>query len=284
MADLLQQALRDHHAGRLDLAEQAYRHILQATPNQADALHLLGVIACQRERYEEAADWIRRAIAVKADAAPFHCNLGEVCRRMGRLGQAAGYLKAAITLQPDYAEAWNNLGLTLQMTGKVEEAVAAFREALRIDPKCVGAYTQLATTLGEKLSDDDAKAMQQLLKEPHLTEGNRASIHSGLARYHDAKGEYAAAGGSAPFLVRPLSDPRKPGNHREPFPDGIGHVDKGRGRWPAQRLSQRRGGRRFGTESAEASGNPCRATLQGCAGPPQGVRFGPSSGSGGRQA
>jgi hypothetical protein len=36
-------AIRHHQAGRLQAAEQIYRQILQAEPNQADAIHLLGI-------------------------------------------------------------------------------------------------------------------------------------------------------------------------------------------------------------------------------------------------
>ena len=48
---IIQQAidlgLGHHHAGRLPEAENVYQQILQANPNQPDALHLLGGIAHQ---------------------------------------------------------------------------------------------------------------------------------------------------------------------------------------------------------------------------------------------
>jgi len=51
------QIARGHHqAGRLAQAETLYRQILEEQPNHADALHLLGVIACQAGRYELAVD------------------------------------------------------------------------------------------------------------------------------------------------------------------------------------------------------------------------------------
>ena len=70
-------AIQHHQAGRLQAAEQIYRQILEAEPNQADAMHLLGVIAHQVGRHEAAVDYIRRAIALQGSAAVFHHNLGE---------------------------------------------------------------------------------------------------------------------------------------------------------------------------------------------------------------
>jgi protein O-GlcNAc transferase len=38
-------AVMHHQAGQLAKAEKCYRQVLKAQPNQADAVHLLGVIA-----------------------------------------------------------------------------------------------------------------------------------------------------------------------------------------------------------------------------------------------
>ena len=40
-------AVQHHQGGRLQVAEQLYRQVLQVEPKNADALHLLGVLAHQ---------------------------------------------------------------------------------------------------------------------------------------------------------------------------------------------------------------------------------------------
>ena len=58
----IDQALAHHQAGRLLQAEAIYRRILKAQPDDADALHLLGVVAHQRGEHEEAAAKITHRI------------------------------------------------------------------------------------------------------------------------------------------------------------------------------------------------------------------------------
>ena len=56
----VQIALQHHQAGRIAEAEKIYREVLNQRPNQADALHLLGVIALQVSRFDDAVDLISR--------------------------------------------------------------------------------------------------------------------------------------------------------------------------------------------------------------------------------
>jgi Flp pilus assembly protein TadD len=53
-----------HKAGKLPEAEHLYRRVLRFDPDNADALHLLGVIASQLGRPAEAVELIAKAVAV----------------------------------------------------------------------------------------------------------------------------------------------------------------------------------------------------------------------------
>lgn len=50
----LQQAFVKHKAGRLDQAEAIYHQVLEAEPENFDALNLVGVIEAKSGRYEAA--------------------------------------------------------------------------------------------------------------------------------------------------------------------------------------------------------------------------------------
>src|SRR4051794_22000674 len=54
-------------AGRLDRAAAVCQKILQAVPDQPEALHCLGLVAYHRRQFGEAADLLRRAIELRHD-------------------------------------------------------------------------------------------------------------------------------------------------------------------------------------------------------------------------
>src|SRR5436190_1870718 len=69
----------DHRrAGRLATAEGIYRQILAVAPRQADALHLLGLIAGQMGRRDVGIDLIRQAIAAEPRNGHFYSNLSKL--------------------------------------------------------------------------------------------------------------------------------------------------------------------------------------------------------------
>jgi len=135
IGDLLKRAASSHQAGHLAVAEGLYKQILAREPAQADALHLLGLVAHQQGRNTEAGSLIERAISLDAERAYFHNNLGEVRRASGNPGGAEPCYREALRLDPRYAQAHNNLGLVLHDLGRPAESEAAFRAALEIEPE-----------------------------------------------------------------------------------------------------------------------------------------------------
>ena len=69
-------AIALHHQGQLEKAQEIYTKILNADPKNADALHLLGVMAHQRGMNHRAVELISQAIEINHTVASFHANLG----------------------------------------------------------------------------------------------------------------------------------------------------------------------------------------------------------------
>ena len=90
----LAQAVAFHRAGQLRQAEQIYRQVLRADPRNADAWHLLGVVAAQVNQHEAAIEHIRRAIDLNPNATAFHANLGAAYQKLKRFDEAVGLLPA----------------------------------------------------------------------------------------------------------------------------------------------------------------------------------------------
>jgi protein O-GlcNAc transferase len=130
---LIDQALREHQAGRLKEAAELYDRVLEIDPNNADALHLRGVVAHQSQEEERAAALIQQAIDIDPFAAEFHNNLGEVFRFMHQMEKAIASYQRSLELEPDRAETLRNLGLAAQEDGDFALALDAWDRALALD-------------------------------------------------------------------------------------------------------------------------------------------------------
>ena len=80
----------------MEIAESAFRKVLEHEPNHPVANHFLGVIAHQS----------------------------------GHLEDAVRLIKKAVRLAPSYKQAHNNLGNIYEALGKPEAAISSYRHAL----------------------------------------------------------------------------------------------------------------------------------------------------------
>ena len=134
-------------AGRLAEAEQLARRVLEAEPGNAEAYHLIGIIAHQSGNLAHAIEHVRRACALAPGVALFHANLGEMCRLAGRPLEAIASGERALALQPDYADACNNVGIALFEQGRFEEAMHRYRQAIALKPSFAQAHSNLGNAL-----------------------------------------------------------------------------------------------------------------------------------------
>jgi tetratricopeptide (TPR) repeat protein len=174
MHDDLNTGLRHHQAGQLEQAAACYRKALERQPDDADALHLLGLVSYQQGRLDGAVELIGRAIALKPDAAPFHCNLAEVYRARGELERAVASCREALRLQPDYPEAANNLGMVLLAQRDTAGAAEQFQAALRLRPNDAALHNNLASALRAAGDRDGAidRCRAALQLNPNLAEAH----------------------------------------------------------------------------------------------------------------
>jgi tetratricopeptide (TPR) repeat protein len=190
VAQALAWAVQQHQAGQLQQAEQIYRAILQAEPQQVDALHLLGVLACQVGQHEQASRYLGQALRLKPDFAKAHLNLGVALQKQGKLEEAQACYEQALYLQPGYAEAHNNLGNLFKEQGKLEEAQASLQQALRLKPDYAKAHNNLGVVLHGrgKLEDALASLQQALRLQPDFAEA-----HNNLGAALQEQGQLAEA-------------------------------------------------------------------------------------------
>ena len=158
MSQTFHTAVQLHKQGKIDQAELIYRQILDESPDNPDALHLLGVVAHQRGQFGRALTLIRKAVALAPDAGNFYCNLAEACRMSGDVEGAEDAARKAVALIPHSPDAHNHLGLALQALGRFEESAAAYRDALELRPDFALAHNNLGGVLRELDRTDEALA------------------------------------------------------------------------------------------------------------------------------
>jgi predicted O-linked N-acetylglucosamine transferase (SPINDLY family) len=149
-------ALRLHQRGDFQQAESIYRQIISVRPEHADALHLLGTLCIQTERFGEAVELLGRAISLRPDAADFHANLGEALRRLGRFDEAITTLRHALRLNANHGDAHTNLGSAFRSTGKTAEAIEAYRIAISLAPEWALPRYNLAVVLADARQPEEA--------------------------------------------------------------------------------------------------------------------------------
>lgn len=131
--------------GNLAQAEQLLRQILQAQPQHAYALHLLGVIAHQCGKPELAAELVGQAISCNDDVALFHANLGEMYRQLGKPELAVAHGERAVALEPGMAAAHSNLGIAFFDLKDYDRAEARQRRALELDGHLASALNNMGS-------------------------------------------------------------------------------------------------------------------------------------------
>jgi tetratricopeptide (TPR) repeat protein len=194
LAESLVYADRCRTQGQLLEAEAACRQVLEASPDQPEAHHLLGLIAHQRGRLADAIEFLRRAVRHAPQNALFHSNLGEMLRQGGQFRQAVDQNRRATDLDPANATAWSNLGAALYELKEFEESARAHRLALQADPNFALGHCNLGNALhGLKRNDEAIVAYGKAVAlEPNLVDG-WANLATALHHHGDYDEAMAAA-------------------------------------------------------------------------------------------
>jgi len=202
LQDKFRQGVALHQQGGFAEAEQIYRDVLQQDPKSFDATHLLGIIALQTRKPQQAVELIGKAIALNPAVPTAHCNLGSALTALQRHAEALASFDKAIALKADLADAHGNRAAALNALKQYEQAVASCDEALALKPDYPDAYNNRAHALNALMRHEDAVAScdQAIALRSNYPEAynNRGNALNALGRHADAVASYDKAIAFAP--------------------------------------------------------------------------------------
>ena len=143
----LKAGLVHHRQGRLTEAQVLYRRTLAAEPGNADAHHLMGLLALGRHDILTASTHFERVVSLRPGVAEYRSNLGHTLRLLGELGRAEAELRRVTVTEPSFADGWINLGLVLLDLDRVDEAVVALETAVDRAPRSALSHLNLGSAL-----------------------------------------------------------------------------------------------------------------------------------------
>ena len=124
-----------------------WRDCLEKSPLKARPYNNLGSALSKIGRFEAAAPYLARAVALKPDYEDARYNLGYVLVQLGQVDAGTRELLEAVRLAPDNYMAHNNLGVAYLIQKDFSDAVRQLQEAVRLKPDFEAAHNNLGVAL-----------------------------------------------------------------------------------------------------------------------------------------
>src|SRR5580692_5020302 len=188
-AALCEAGLRHLRAEQYLDAQLCCQQALEADPDHADTLHLMGLLSFHAAQHDLAVEWFARA--VRQDAKPqYLASLGATLQSQGRFEEALQVFDKAVQLKPDAAALWKFLGNVLVKLDRRDQAILSLQHVLKLDPRDRDAAYSCGALLLQSGQCDEALACfnlcDRLQPDQATTLQQRALALRGLARFEQA--------------------------------------------------------------------------------------------------
>ncbi|HEX4145239.1 MAG TPA: tetratricopeptide repeat protein [Pirellulales bacterium] len=172
---------KDRTEQAITLYQRAQQHATDASP-----FNNLGSVYARQQRFAEAIDQFRRAVAIEPKSFRAHANLGMALAQTNQLAEASEHIRLALNLNPLDLNSHCGLAHLLLLEGKLDAARAEFQRAVEIDPRNIPARDDLAHTLIDlgRFEESIPHLQAALALDP-----KRVSVHINLGRALAARGQ-----------------------------------------------------------------------------------------------
>jgi Flp pilus assembly protein TadD len=164
----LTQASASLERGELGEAESACRRVLTEHPNNAAALHLLGLVCARGGDRAAGEQLLRRSVELDPADTRLRLNLAAFLRRAGRLEEAERVYRRVLQLSPAERAARHGLLMTLDGLGRAREAEIQARTLVDSERANPDGWAALGLTLAkqQRLLEAEAAYRQALSLAP----------------------------------------------------------------------------------------------------------------------
>lgn len=195
--DSLQRGIAAHQAGKLAKAETDYRRVLTEDPDNADALHLLGILLHQRGQSTAGIRLLDRSLEKSPGNVTFQRDLAQVVFDVGKaardprmLKRARKELESTVGMLPQDPAPLVTLGECLVLLREWEHAERRFRAALVL----TGDHPQLHNNLGYVLLNlKDIDAAEAAFRKALEAVPEMAEAHANLGRVAERRRDLESA-------------------------------------------------------------------------------------------
>ena len=88
MSTLFEEAIFFHKKKELSKAENLYKLILKDSKNNFEVTHLIGIVNIQLKKFEEAIEWLNKAILINSNNHSVFNNLGVCYKELKKYPEA----------------------------------------------------------------------------------------------------------------------------------------------------------------------------------------------------
>ncbi len=178
--------------GRYRDAITTMQDALTLRPNDAIYYNTFASILIACSQFDAAIEALRKACSLDSRLASAWYNLGIVFMRSVRPLEAAEALRRAVALEPNSA-ARAMLGDMLKASGKIDEAASEYRRVIADHEQAGMAWWGLANLKTTRFSEEDIARMRQLMQSQGASDDELIALGFALAKALEDHGNYQEA-------------------------------------------------------------------------------------------
>ena len=182
--------------GRLKDAGEVYRERLATAPNDAEALHYLGLVHYQLGNLEAAEPLIARSLTIAPACANALNDLGVIKLKKAQREDAIQLFARALSLNKDHSDALNNMAEALKQLHRFDQAVVMLRRLAWLKPNSSEVMRSLAEAFyGSHHTTAALGSYHEAIRldpENHRARLALADLSEDMGKYRQARMQYDA--------------------------------------------------------------------------------------------